>query len=343
MGQTGSRCGRRSFLRATLALTGSCLLCACGPPPSPAPAAPRIQRIGFLSIGATPSSAAANPYPVFAEELRDLGYVEGRNIIIEWRWAEGQESRLPGLAAELVRIPVDVIVIAGSTPAALAAKQATGTIPIFFVNLADPVGSGLVESFARPGGNVTGLAGFTPELTGKQVQLLKEAIPELSRLAVLWHASNPSLRRAYDETRAAAGRLGLQLLPLGVRSTDELEAAFGAAGGDQAEAIFVMAAAIFFPQRARIVELAAQHRLPAMYGERLIVEAGGLMSYGVNAPALFRQAARSVARILQGANPADLPVELPTTFDFVINLQIARALGLTIPPSVLTRATEVIQ
>jgi putative ABC transport system substrate-binding protein len=304
----------------------------------------RAARIGYLATVAPPPRPIppAHPLGAFLDGLRELGYVEGENLVVEYRWADG-EAALRESAAELVRLGVDVIVLPGSAPAALAARQATGAIPIVFIGIVDPVASGLVASFARPGGNVTGLSFTSPELSGKQLQLLTEAFPGIARIAVIWHADNPSLQRAFGETQAAAGALGLQLLPLGVRIADELEAVFDLAAGSRADALFIMAAAIFFAPRAQIAALALRGRLPAMYGQTQLVEAGGLMGYAPSASDLNRRGAAYVDRILKGARPADLPVEQPSTFDFVVNLQTARALGLTIPPSVLQQATELIQ
>jgi putative ABC transport system substrate-binding protein len=284
-------------------------------------------------------------YEAFRQGLRDLGYVEGRNVVIEYREAEGKYDRLPALAAELVALKVDVI-LAGGTPATLAAKPATRTLPIVFAAVADPVTSGLVTSLARPGGNVTGLSVLAPELVGKCLELLKQAVPGVSRVAVLWHPGALGERTEKDMLKGAdvaARALGVRLQFLGTRGPDEFDRAFSDMTRARAGALTVLGSAMFLTERGRLVDLAAKHRLPAVYPWREGADAGGLMAYRPNVADLFRRAATYVDKILKGAKPGDLPVEQPTKFELVINLKTAKALGLTIPPSVLGRADEVIQ
>jgi len=317
----------RTALAATLALG---VLAA--PLAAPAQQAPgKTARIGVLG-------RVSLPFDAFREGLRELGYVEGQNIAIEYRFADGKDERLPGLAAELVRLKVDVIV-AVSPPATEAAKQATSTIPIVFPVSGDPVAEGFVASLARPGGNLTGLATIGPELVGKQLELLKAVAPKVSRVAMLQNPSQQVQRQAEDAARA----LGVQLQVLKARTPSEIEAAFAAMRSQRAGGVLVMRDSVFFAQRTQIVALAAKSRLPAVYGFREQAEAGGLMAYGASTPQLFRRAATYVDKILKGAKPADLPVEQPTKFELVINLKTAKALGLTIPPSLLGQADQVIQ
>jgi putative tryptophan/tyrosine transport system substrate-binding protein len=294
-------------------------------------------RIGLLFFVPTPFLDEA-----FRQGLRELGYVEGQNIAIEYRSAEGKSERLPALAAELVRLKVDVIV-AASPAATEAAKQATSTIPIVFAVSGDPVAEGLVASLARPGGNLTGLATISGEVVGKQLELLKGVAPKISRVAVLQNPGNQAHLRALRQAEGAARALGLQLQIVEARTPPEIEAAFAAMRSQRAGGVLVLRDALFREQRAKIVALAAKNRLPAVYGLREEAEAGGLMAYGASTPQLFRRAATYVDRILKGAKPADLPVEQPTKFELVINLKAAKALGLTIPPSLLGQADEVIQ
>jgi len=268
--------------------------------------------------------------------------VEGQNFAIEERWAEGRAERLPDLAADLVRLKVDVIVT-GSTPGARAAKQATTKIPIIAVVVGDPVGTGLVASLARPGGNLTGLSDITVDLSAKRLELLKEVAPTASRVAVLWNPTHPTNPLQLRETQVAAQALGLTLQPVVVGSSDELERAFAAMMRERASALLVLAETLTLLHRRRLADLAAKNRLPAMYPFREQAEAGGLMSYGPSIPDMYRRAAVYVDKILKGAKPADLPVEQPTRFELVINLKTAKALRLTIPPSVLIRAEEVIR
>ena len=298
----------------------------------------KSPRIGVLRPGSPPDPLV----DAFRQGLRELGYAEERNITIEYRWAEGRDARLPDLAADLVRLQVDVIVAAGQAPA-LAAKHATATIPIVMPVSADPVGLGLVASLGRPGGNVTGLTGLGDELVGKRMQLLKETFPRVSRAALLWDAW-PGSAEMVRASETAARALGIHLRTLRVGRPDDLASAFAEAQQDRADALFVLPSGFFYAQRARLVELAAKHRLPTMYDQKdFVVGSGGLMSYGANFHDLFRRAAGYVDKILKGAKPADLPVEQATKYELVINLKTAKALGLTIPPAVLARADEIIQ
>ena len=303
----------------------------------------KVPRIGFLAGGSR--SADSLLLETFWHRLKERGYVEGKNIVAEYRFAEGAPERLASFAAELVRLNVDVIVGPGS--GAVAARKATNTLPIV-ITYGDPVAVGLVASLAHPGGNVTGLSGFASELGAKQLELLKEAFPKVSRVAVLWgNRPNPSGAGLdaplLGEMKTAAGVLRATLQPLELRGLDDVEPAFAAMKAERASALIVLRNPVTTTHRARIVDLAATSRLPAMYGDREFVDAGGLMSYGVNIADLWGRAAVYVDKILKGAKPADLPVEQPTKFDLIINLKAAKALGLTIPPSLLQRADEVIQ
>ena len=304
--------------------------------------ATKNAQIGYLA----PNLAASRHLPeAFRQGLRDLGYVDGRNVVIEYRDAEGKFERLPTLAAELVALKVDVIV-AGGTPAALAAKQATGTLPIVFAGPGDPVTSGLVTSLARPGGNVTGLSSFAPELVGKCLEQLKQAVPGVGRVAALWQPGGLGERTDKDvlkEAEAAARALGVRLQFVEARGPEDFDRAFSEMTEARAGALTVLPGSMFVNERRRLVDLAAKNRLPAVYPWREGVADGGLMSYGPDLADLFRRAATYVDKILKGTKPGDLPVEQPTKFELVINLKTAKALGLTIPPSVLGRADEVIQ
>ena len=299
------------------------------------------------STGKTARIGLLGDVPAFLDEafrqgLRELGYVEGQNIAIEHRAPDWKYDRLPGLAAELVRLRVDIIV-AASPPATEAAKQATRTIPIVFTVSGDPVAEGFVASLARPGGNLTGLATISPELVGKQLEMLRMVAPKVSRVAVLQNPSQQGHLRAVRQAEDAARILGVQLQVLKARTPSEIEAAFAAMSSRRAGGVLVLRDAVFRAHRGQIVALAAKTRLPAVYGLREEAEAGGLIAYGASVPQLFRRAATFVDRILKGANPADLPVEQPTKFELVINLKTARALGLTIPPALLAQADQVIE
>ena len=297
----------------------------------------KVPRIGLL----VPSSSDSTRKDAFLQGLRDLGYVEGKNITIEYRYTEGQLDRLPDLAAELVRLNVDVIVTAAIS-SVRAAKKATATIPIVFASVGDAVDSGLVSSLARPGGNATGLTFLAPELDGKRLELLKEAFPKVTRVAFLWRV--PAARgNPLKETEAVAKTLGLRLQSLEVRGPDDFESAFKAAKSGGAEALLVISNPLSNTYRARIVDLAAKNRLPGIYPLTDFVEDGGLMSYGADILDNWRRAATYVDKILKGANPGDLPVEQPKKFEFVINLKAAKQIGVTIPPNVLARADRVIR
>ncbi len=301
----------------------------------------KIPRIGVL--GAQSAIRASDRLGGLRQGLRDLGYAEGKNITVEYRWANGMNDRLPALAVELVRLKVDAIVIAGGTPAIQAAKRATSTIPIVFVGSSDPVALGLVVSLARPGGNVTGLSLGSPELYGKRLELLKETIPRVSRVAVLSDPANSSTHLSLREIRATARALGLQVQALDARRPNDLEAAFEAATRARAGALIVLQQPTITTQRKLVIDLAAKNRLPAIYTNTEWPDSGGFMSYGANFADLYRRAAVYVDKILKGTRPADLPVEQPTKFEFVINLKTAKQIGVTIPPNVLARADRVIK
>jgi putative ABC transport system substrate-binding protein len=302
-------------------------------PPTP------VHRIGYL-LGTTREQEPL--LEVFLEAMRALGYVEGQNLVIEYHAAAGQYERLPALAAELVRLQVDVL-LAVNTPGALAAKQATTTIPIVMLGVGDPVGSGLVASLARPGGNVTGVASLQTDLVGKQLEFLKEVLPTVSHVAVLWNPANPAHARHVRAADVAAQALGVQLHLLEARGPDAFDSAFAAMTRAHAGALLVLGDPLVFEHRRRLAELAVTSRLPTMHNIRPFVEAGGLMAYGPSPLDLRRRAAVYVDKILKGAKPADLPIEQPTTYELIINLKTAQVLGLTIPPSVLFQATEVLR
>jgi putative ABC transport system substrate-binding protein len=299
-----------------------------------------IHRIGILS----PSSGSVFPARVeaFRQRLRQLGYVEGKNILIEYSYAEGKNERVPDLAAELVHLKVDIIVTTGSI-ATLAAKKASGTIPIVFAGASDPVGTGIVSSLARPGGNITGLSLIAPDLDGKRLELLKEAFPKVARAAFLWNPSGPRGNLPLTDMEAAAKALGLKLLSLEVRSLDDFEGAFARALKERAQALITTTGALINTQQRRVLDFAAKNRLPAIYHYSEFVEAGGLMSYGPDNTDVWRRAADFVDKILKGAKPADLPVQQATKFELIINLKAAKQIGLTIPPNVLARADRVIK
>jgi putative ABC transport system substrate-binding protein len=301
----------------------------------------KVARVGFLG---TSSMSLERPLvDAFRQKLQELGHVEGKNIAIEYRWAEGQDERLPRLAADLVRLQPDVIVTTG-TPGTLAAKQATKTIPIVFASSGNPVQGRLVASFARPGGNVTGFTISGPELEGKRVQLLKEVVPAMSRVAVLWNPANPAIMDFYQQTRAAAAALGFSLQPdVEIRRIGDFKDAFSTIAGAKPDAMIVLADRFLLAHRSEIVSFAMTNRLPSAYAYRAYVEAGGLMSYAPSDLDQFRRTAIYVDKILNGEKPADLPVQEPTKFDLVINLKTAKALGFEVPPSLLARADEVIE
>ena len=330
----GQSMDRRAWLMSTLCLLATRL-------PAQAQSPQKVSRVAILT--AATGGAMALHWEVFTEGLRELGYVEGRNLVIERKQYGDSAERLSVLAAELARLPIDVIVV-GGIPAPEAARRATSSIPIVMTTHPDPVGVGLVASLARPGGNVTGLsAGVGPEFRGKQLQLLMEAVPGLRRVAVLANPDVPSHARELRDVELAARSLNVQIQAVEARAPSELSSAFTAAAKERADAILVLGSSMFFIQKARLIELAAKDRLPVMYSVREIAEAGGLMAYGPSGPYMFRRAAWYVDRILKGAKPGDLPVEQPRTFELVINLKTARALGLAIPQSVLVRVDAVIE
>ncbi len=300
----------------------------------------KMPRIGFLNA----LSPTTNPARIeaFRQGLRDVGYVEGKNIVIEYRYADRKVDRLPTLAAALVRLKVDVIVTS-ATIETLAAKKATNTIPIVMINVGDPVGSGFVASLARPGSNITGLSTVSPELSGKRLELLKEITPNLSRVAVLGNSTIPGNADTLKEVELAAQALKVKLQYLDVLSVNDIETSFRAAGKERADAVLVLSNFVLTSQQRQIIDLAVKSRLPASYARPEFVESGGLMTYGVNLNDLARRAAIYVDKILKGAKPADLPVEQPVKFEFVINLKAAKQIGLTIPPNVLARADRVIK
>jgi ABC-type uncharacterized transport system substrate-binding protein len=299
----------------------------------------KVYRIGFLFYG---SPGPSPEVEAFRQGLREHGYVEGQNIAVEYRFASGQVGQLPELAAELVRLKVDVIVTP-TTPASMAAKQATSTIPIVIAGVADAVGAGLVADFARPGGNVTGLTSISAELGGKRLELLKGVVAKASRVAVLYNPADRSNVLVLKELEEAAPALGMTLQPLEVREPGEFEGAFAAMNRERADALFGAAGVLTYEHRKTVVDLAAKSRIPTLWGHRQFVDAGGLMSYAVNFYDQCRRAATYVDQILKGAKPGDLPVQQPTKFEFIINLETAKALGLTIPPTLLALADEVIE
>jgi putative ABC transport system substrate-binding protein len=329
---------RREFLRvATVAGTAGFL--GFGSEAAAAQQPTKIPRIGFLSGSL---SGGATRIEAFRQGLRELGYVEGKNIIIEWRYSEGKPDRERAFAAELVRLKVDVIVTGGST-STRAAKEATATIPIVMSQDPDPIGNGFVASLARPGGNITGLSNFGPELSGKRLELLKEVVPRLRRVAVFGTSTFPGNAQIIREVELAAGALKVQLQYIDVLDPKDFETAFRAAVKGRAQAVLVLAGGVFTSQRTQLVALAVKSRLPAIYYAAEFVEDGGLMTYGANRSDLARRAATYVDKILKGRTPADLPVEQPMKFEFIINLKAAKAIGLTIPPNVLVRADRVIR
>ncbi|HEV2054551.1 MAG TPA: ABC transporter substrate-binding protein [Methylomirabilota bacterium] len=325
---------RRAFLSGLGAL-------ATAPSFAWAQPASRVYRIGYL--GSEPVLAPTNPVQeVFWARLRELGYAEGRNLVVERRSTEGRNERYRALARELVNLKVDLIIAAGA-PAAVAAKEATSTIPIVTVIVSDPVGARLIASLARPGGNVTGMSSAATDIPAKELELLKEVLPGLSRVAVLSNPTAPMHATFLKELEVAARTLRVRLQPIEVRTPKDIESAFAAITKERAEALILVDDPLMYQQRRRIADLAVRHRLPTVSFQRLYPEAGALMSYGASFADLFRRAATYVDKILKGAKPADLPVEQPTKFELVINLKTAKAFGLTIPQSLLQRADEVIQ
>ena len=327
---------RRTFLSA---LTGGLL---ATPLTAEAQPAGKVYRIGYLTSGFKEVPGSNPGLAPFSQSLRELGYVEGRNLTLEIRYAEGRTERFPALAAELANLKVDVLV-AVSTPGALAAKQATSTIPIVMVSVGEPVEVKLVDSLAHPGGNVTGLSLIAPQLAAKRLDLLKQALPKLLRVTVLWNSANQGMKARFQETQGGAQLLGVTLHSVTIQSPDDFDPLFAAMTRDRPESLLVLADTVTVANRQRTVEFAAKNRVPAIYEARTFVDSGGLMSYGVDFADHYRRTAIYVDKILKGTKPADLPVELPTKFEFVINLKTAKALGLTIPPSLLQRADQVIE
>jgi putative tryptophan/tyrosine transport system substrate-binding protein len=319
---------QRKHMKRTVVILCVTLFAICFP--ARAQQSKKIHRLGYLSLGLgiQPGEEA------FQQGLRELGYVDGQNIVIEWRFAKGKADLLPELAAELVRLKVDVI-IASATQAIQAAKQATKTIPIVFPTAGDPVAYGLVDSLARPGGNITGLSNLSLDLGGKRLELLKEALPRISRVAVLY---DPQLQLSLKETQTAAQVLGVKVQALEVRAAADIESAFSAMKKERADSLITMPPPSISVHRKRILQLTEENRLPAMHSSKTWVEAGGLMSYGPDVFDNVRGAAILVDKILKGAKPADLPVEQPKKFEFIINLKAAKQIGLTIQPNVLARA-----
>ena len=302
----------------------------------------KVWRIGFLNIGFREGTGSDVRLAAFVQGLRELGYVEGRNLMLEIRYAEGRTERFRALAVELAGLNVDVLV-ATSTPGALAAKQATTTIPIVMAAVGEPVEVGLVASLAHPGGNVTGLSLIAPQLAAKRLDLLKQAVPKLSRVTVLWNSANQGMRARFDQTQGGAHLLGVAIHSVTVQGPDDFDPLFGAMTRDRSDSLLVLADTVTIANRQRTIEFAARNRVPAIYEIRAFVDDGGLMSYGIDMSDHYRRAALYVDKILKGARPADLPVEQPTKFELIINLKTARALGLTIPPSLLQRADQVIE
>jgi putative tryptophan/tyrosine transport system substrate-binding protein len=328
----------RGFRAAAFLALCSMFLAPCFLAEAQQPA--RIHRIGILSPASGSFFSARDE--AFRQRLRELGYVEGKNIFIEYRHAEGKAERLPDLVAELLRLKVDIIVTTGPSTT-LAAKKASGTIPIVIASAGDPVGSGLVSSLAQPGGNITGLSLMAPDLDGKRLELLKEAFPKVARVAFLWQPGGARGNLALTEMEAAAKALGLKLLSLEVRSLDDFEGAFARAKKERAQALITTTGTLINTQQRQVLDFAAKNRLPAIYAYSEFVEAGGLMSYAPNYADLWRRAADFVDKILKGTKPADIPVEQPTKFELVINLKTAKQIGLTLSPEFLSRANQVIK
>ena len=329
-------------MRSRLTLVASIVLALLAAPFAVESQPAKVARIGFLSASSLADPRTQTFVDAFRQSLRDLGWVEGQNVVIEYRWAEDKTERLPELAADLAQRKVDIL-LAATTPAIRAAKEATGTIPIVMANAGEAVGSGFVTSLARPGGNITGLSMLAGELVAKQLQILKEVVPKVSRVALLWNPANPSnpVQRAHAEDAARAA--GVRLEPLEVRGPADVDRAFATMTKERAGGIIVLVDSLLISQRTRIADLATKHRLPTIYGLIDHVRAGGLVAYGPNIPDLYRRAAIYVDKILKGAKPGDLPIEQPTKFELVVNLKTAKALGLTIPPSLLLRADQVIE
>ena len=334
--------------RLLVVVAAACILAA--PPAAAAQPAERVLRVGYLSPFSAFDPQVQHSLDILRQAFRELGHVEGQGFAIERRWADGKYERLPRLAAELVQAKVDVIITVGGLPSAQAAQKATRTIPLVVTGTVDPVEAGLIASLARPGGNITGPTIIAEALVAKQLELLTEVVPKVSRVAVLWNSSNPGNARQLRAAEAAVPGLRVRLAarpirlqPVGVRDSGELDKAFGAMTRQRADALLVLVDAILMAEREKIAALAVRHHLPAVFGFRTHAEAGGLLAYGANRVELIRQAAVYASKILKGAKPADLPVEQPTKFELLINLKTAQALGLKIPQSVLLRADEIIE
>ena len=333
--------GRRRMLQGGVALAGLGLLVGCGQASLPWQQARKVYHVGILGEKAS-DPAEAHLHQALRLGLQERGWIEGEQDLLEYRWTEGDAARIPGLAADLARLPVDLIVVRSSIYTQ-GAKEATSTIPIVFVSHADPVATGHVESLAHPGGNITGLAILQTVLEPKRLELLRATAPAAGRIAVLWHPDTPSHAPGLRALEAPARALGVELQPVGVRTVADLEGAFAAMARAGAQAVLLLATPFFITERQRWIQLALTHRLPTIYSIRDAVEAGALMTYGPNVEALWRGAATFVDKILKGAKPADLPVEQATTFELIVNLNTAQAIGLTIPQSILQQATEIIQ
>jgi putative ABC transport system substrate-binding protein len=330
---------RRRFLRGSLTLAGLGLLAGCGVLPARVPWMRKVPRMGYMGLTPTPNEEGLR------QGLRELGYVEGENIVVEWRWADGQEDRLPQIAEELLGLDLDVLVVRGTAETHVA-KRATSTVPIIFTSVTDPLGAGLVANLARPEANVTGFSNSVPGIHGKRLQLLIEAVPAAARIAVLSYFSVSSGNAVFNwqPTHEAAQKLGVRLQLYDGPEAADLDRVFATIRDGQPDAFLLLPSGpVYFSQRARITELAARARLPSMFEGKVWAEAGGLLAYGADLFDVPRRSATYVDKILKGAKPADLPIEQPTKFDSVINLKTAQALGLTIPPSVLVQATELIQ
>jgi putative tryptophan/tyrosine transport system substrate-binding protein len=330
--------GKKSMKKATSTLFILATLILAPIYPAQAQKQATIPRMGLLYLGAPPNAILDG----FMQGMRELGYIEGKNIIIEYRFAEGKEDRLPELATELVRLKVDAVFTAG-TPAIYALKQATKTIPIVFFSTSDPIGTGVVASLAHPGGNITGISALASDLWPKRLELLKEISPKLSRVAMLWNKNNAGMALEARATQEVAGPLGVALQDRGIKDPNELEVVFAVMTKDRPDAFLALMDPVLNSQRTRILDFLAKNRLPAIFQSTDWVEAGGLMSYGPSYPELFRRLAVQMDKVLKGAKPADIPVEQPTKFELVINLNTAKQIGLTIPPDMLARADRVIR
>jgi putative ABC transport system substrate-binding protein len=326
---------RREFITALGVTLGAT---AIGPVAARAQA--KIPRVGFM--GNSTAVLEANLVGAFREGLHDLGYEEGRNIVIEYRWADGKYELFPTLVRELIAAKVDVIVTAG-TPAALAVKKATATVPLVMVAVGDPVGTGLVSSLARPGGNLTGLSSIAPDLEGKRLELLREVVPRISHVALFYNSLNAFHAVSMRQARVAGQALGIKLQPLDIRKSEDLDGAFAAIRKERPEALIILADRVFLHNRQRMMDFTAEMRLPNVNAYPELVEAGGLMSYGPSYEDMHKRAAIYVKKILKGAKPADLPIEQPTKFTLVVNLKVSKVLGISMPPTVLSRADQVIE